>query len=63
MDHQNAWKHIHRIMGELQHYLYQVGMMDLNKQAGTGVGTGRKGGKQNNSKGCKKKGNGNPPLY
>jgi hypothetical protein len=30
-DHQNAWKHIHRIMGELQHYLYLLGLADPTK--------------------------------
>ena len=63
MEHQNAWKQIHGIMGELEDYLYKVRLVDPNKYAGASVGTSRKRGKQHNSKGCKKKGHGNPPSH
>jgi transposase InsO family protein len=58
MDHQNAWKNVHRIMGELQHYLHLLGLADPDKPInGASSGTGRKGG---NRKG---RGHGSTPFY
>jgi transposase InsO family protein len=66
-DHQNAWKHIHRIMGELQHYLYMIGLADPTKPVDPTTpvhtardGPGRQGGNRKGRGRGKKDGN---PVY
>jgi hypothetical protein len=45
VERQNAWKHLSRIMGELQHYLRLLGLADPTQPPRVHVaGTGRKGG-------------------
>ena len=60
-DHQNAWKNIHRIMGELQHYLYLLGLADPTKPVNAAsADTGRKGGNKRGRGRGKKDGK---PVY
>jgi hypothetical protein len=62
MNHQNAWKYVHRIMGELQHYLHLLGFGPTCDSPIPGKGPQGGTTRNSNSKARRNKG-GSKPLY